>query len=281
MSDVLGFIVKSVQRNYTSICSQHNFPIKAKWPRSHISSFQRHPWTEFSIFLEDVTDHLEENGIGVLAFQKSLSPSLFAKFMVSRMGKVVFTPEKLLKAIDTWGGPFMFHVCTSSLQVTPNHSILEITLKETYRPSRRFFEHCSAGTRASLELMDFNFEQLSIQSIDDVGVKIQITHQNESRPVIRSEIEHLRITKSQVKDLVFLLESGKIGEEFTLDSFLEVVLGIAASLKSLYPEMSEATNILTIISSHVQFAFDTSDREKQIVHLETGLIEAKKLLALL
>jgi len=286
MSHVLGVVIKSIRSEYSAICSSRNEPVKAHWlsvdSTSRMSSLRRYQWVDFTNYLNAVSRHLEEIEISPLAFQRKFSPVMFSKIISTRFAQTVFKPLKLLKAIDVWAGPFLFRSGRSNLKVVAENLVkFEIELFDERETCPVFFEHCSAGLQATLELLSFT--NITVLDQKNSGRRLEVifnfsdvSHARERKPCVLVNLEDIQ---HFVEDIVQDLADPDFLDQLVLEHWLESVDHIDRISRQTGEKSGYISNKLTVMSSRIQLALvyrakDVTYREE----LENAHIAGQELL---
>lgn len=259
MSHVLGVVIKAMDDKYRMLCQVKNVPADVTWVNrygSAASSIRRYPWPDFDAYLTAITQALHQHGVTPLDFQRRLIPSLFSKLLSSRVVQRVFGPERLLRAIDVWAGPFMFRCGGSRVEaVAEGRYCLTITVSDDLTASPAFFDHCTAGVKAAFELM-FPGSKVLAARVGERQLKIAL---DATKATVESRFEP---TDSVVRDDLLLLIDDVINDlatqtflsDLSLDEWHESVDHINRVANGMGQRSSLAVDQLTIVSSRVQMA---------------------------
>lgn len=259
MSHVLGIVIKAMDAKYAAMCDKLQQSAELTWSAKHgrePSSIRRYPWPEFDAYQAAMTRQLRGFGIQPIDFQRHLIPSLFSKLLTSRVVQRVFAPERLLRAVDIWAGPFMFRCGTSRVEIVSDGRFrLVITIHDDLSASPEFFEQCTAGLAATFELIFprcrmtpvlLNERQLAID-VDSTQTSIQG----------RFDPPHLSVLNDLLQlidDVVQDLESPGFVTHLNMEEWHESIDHIDRVARVMRSQNDSVADQLTIVSSRVQMA---------------------------
>jgi hypothetical protein len=253
MSQVLGFVVQAVIKNYEEICDEQGLESLTRWESGRVLGLRRYPWHHFVLYLDAMTEHLSLHGYDPKKFQLRLMPVLFRRLYAATFYRRALTPANILKMIETRAGPFMFRCGRSSFSDLGDQKVrIKIELHAELLGSAAFFQHCLAGMLAQLELMGFNKSAVRNLKLSDRLLEVDFLLEEASKP-------HHEELKSVHENLLYWLETFECGIQATdptpdSPSLAESLAHLNALTQDLTSERGSVRDSLTIVHSRLQLA---------------------------
>jgi hypothetical protein len=273
MPHVLGLPIGRAVKIYEGICREKAVDPQAVWTCSkRISLFQRYHWNDYANYFNAMTSHLYDLGIDPFEFQKRLTPKILTNLYLLRFGHKSFSPQDLLRSIDTFCGPYMFRAPESVFERIGSTDVrVHISLGADFTPAQAFFEHCKGGMDVALDLLNFRPSRVDLRALN--GRELNIVYQF-STPCEISPKEKFD-SDSSIREINEMIESLKKDmREFdgyrVIDHWYDSVQHLERSLELANKRTPQMIDLISIISSYGQMAWYADRGSDKFV----GLIDA-------